>query len=268
VEFFNQKTDNLLVGYFLGEVALGYYAISHRILEVMTQLLIGTLNQVALPTFSRLQKDSQGFIAAYYRITQFTSLIAFPVFFAVIILSPELVISLFGQKWTNAIPILQIISLVGILRAITVFQRSAFVSLGQPLLQFKLGLLNATLNVIACLIAVQWGILAVATAYVLSDYLVFPLGQWLLSKLISLSWKTYLAQFIAPITSTVIMGLTILITQQLLTPWLEPQARLIICSLLGIIIYTATLRFAFPQLFSQIFNTLNLLRNSPKTSHK
>ncbi|MCA2686830.1 MAG: lipopolysaccharide biosynthesis protein [Dolichospermum sp.] len=268
VEFFNQKTDNLLVGYFLGEVALGYYAISHRILEVMTQLLIGTLNQVALPTFSRLQKDSQGFIAAYYRITQFTSLIAFPVFFAVIILSPELVISLFGQKWTNAIPILQIISLVGILRAITVFQRSAFVSLGQPLLQFKLGLLNATLNVIACLIAVQWGILAVATAYVLSDYLVFPLGQWLLSKLISLSWKTYLAQFIAPITSTVIMGLTILITQQLLSPWLEPQGRLIICSLLGITIYTATLRFAFPQLFSQIFTTLNLLQNSPKTSRK
>ncbi len=175
---------------------------------------------------------------------------------------------IFGQKWTNTIPILQIISLVGILRAITVFQRSAFVSLGQPLLQFKLGLLNATLNVIACLIAVQWGILAVATAYVLSDYLVFPLGQWLLSKLISLSWKTYLAQFIAPITSTVIMGLTILITQQLLSSWLKPQGCLIICPLLGITIYTATLRFAFPQLFSQIFTTLNLLRNSPKTSRK
>lgn len=268
VEFFNQRTDNLLIGYFLGEVALGYYAISHRILEVMTQLLIGTLNQVALPTFSRLQSDTQGFIAAYYRVTQFTSLIAFPVFFAVIILSPELVVSLFGQKWTNAIPILQIIPLAGMLRAITVFQRSAFVALGQPLLQFKLGLLNATLNIIACLIAVQWGILAVATAYVLSDYLVLPLGQWLLSRLISLSWKTYLSQFIAPITSTVIMNLTILITQQLLPPWLEPQGRLIICSLLGIIIYTTTIRCAFPQLFSQIFTTLNLLQDSPKTSHK
>jgi PST family polysaccharide transporter len=268
VDFFNQRTDNLLVGYFLGEVALGYYAISHRILEVMTQLLVGTLNQVALPTFSRLQSDSQGFITAYYRVTQFTSLIAFPVFFAVIILSPELVVSLFGQKWTHAITILQIISLAGMLRAITVFQRSTFVALGQPLLQFKLGLLNATLNIIACLIAVQWGILAVATAYVLSDYLVFPLGQWLLSQLISLSWKTYLSQFIAPIISTVIMGLTILITQQLLIPWLEPQGRLIICSLLGITTYTATLRFAFPQLFSQIFIMLNLLRNSSKISQK
>lgn len=268
VEFFNQRTDNLLIGYFLGEAALGYYGISHRILEVMSQLLIGTLNQVALPTFSRLQDNSQKLIEAFYRVTQFTSLIAFPVFFAFMILSPELVISLFGQKWTDAIPILQIIPLVGILRAITVFQRSAFVALGQPVLQFKLGLLNATLNIIACLIAVQWGIVAVARAYVLSDYLVFPLGQWLLSQLISLSWKTYLSQFIPAITGTVIMGLTIFISQQLLTPWLEPQGRLIICSLLGITIYTAYLRFAFPRLFSQLFTMFSLLRESPKTSHK
>lgn len=234
----------------------------------MSQSLIGTLNQVALPTFSRLQDNSQKLIEAFYRVTQFTSLIAFPVFFAFMILSPELVISLFGQKWTDAIPILQIIPLVGILRAITVFQRSAFVALGQPVLQFKLGLLNATLNIIACLIAVQWGIVAVARAYVLSDYLVFPLGQWLLSQLISLSWKTYLSQFIPAITGTVIMGLTIFISQQLLTLWLEPQGRLIICSLLGIIIYTATLRLAFPRLFSQIFTMFSLLRESTKTSHK
>lgn len=268
VDFFNQRTDNLLIGYFLGEAALGYYGISHRILEVMSQLLIGTLNQVALPTFSRLQDNSQKLIEAFYRVTQFTSLIAFPVFFAFMILSPELVITLFGQKWTDAIPILQIIPLVGILRVITVFQRSAFVALGQPVLQFKLGLLNATLNIIACLIAVQWGIVAVAIAYVLSDYLVFPLGQWLLSQLISLSWKTYLSQFIPAITSTVIMGLTIFMSQQLLTLWLEPQGRLIICSLLGIIIYTATLRLAFPRLFSQLFTMFSLLRESTKTSHK
>jgi len=260
MEFFNQKTDNLLVGYFLGEVALGYYAISHRILEVMTQLLIGTLNQVALPTFSRLQKDSQGFIAAYYRITQFTSLIAFPVFFAVIILSPELLVSLFGQKWTNAIPILQIIPLVGILHAITFSQRSAFVALGKPILQFKLGLLNAVLNIIACLIALQWGILAVATAYVLSDYLVFPLGQWLLSQLIPLTWKTYLSQFIAPITCTAIMIFTLLGTQRIFLSHSYPLLNLVIASLLGTIAYILSFFLLFPQLFQQIWELGRLLK--------
>lgn len=41
VNFFNQKTDSLLIGYFFGEVALGYYAIAQRILQVMIQLLLG-----------------------------------------------------------------------------------------------------------------------------------------------------------------------------------------------------------------------------------
>jgi PST family polysaccharide transporter len=260
VEFFNQRTDSIIIGYFFGEVILGYYAISHRILEVMSQLLIGTLNQVALPTLSRLQDNSQKFIEAFYRVTQFTSLIAFPVFFAVIILSPDLVVSLFGQKWTNAIPILQIIPLVGILRAITAFQRSTFVALGKPVLQFKLGFLNAILNIIACLIAVQWGILAVATAYVLSDYLVFPLGQWLLSQLIPLTWKTYLSQFIAPITCTAIMVFTLLGTQKIFLSHSYPLLNLVIASLMGTIAYILSFFLLFPQLFQQIWELGRFLK--------
>jgi len=252
VVFFNQRTDQLLIGYFLGEVALGYYAIAHRILQVMTQLLVETIIQVALPTFSRLQNDSQRFLDAFYRATQFTSLIAFPVFFAVIILAPEIVITLFGEKWIEAITIIQILVCAGILRVISLFQRSAFVAMGKPSLQFKLGLVNAILNLIACLIAVKWGILAVATAYVISDYLVFPIGQWFLSQLISLSWKTYLSQFLAPITCTLVMTIMMFICQKFLTSNLTSQISLIICSILGMIVYTMSLRLMFSQLFSEI----------------
>jgi PST family polysaccharide transporter len=266
VEFFNQRTDSLLIGYFLGEVALGYYAISHRILQVMTQLLIGTLNQVVLPTFSRLQDDSQRFLDAFYQATQFTSLIAFPVFCAVIILSPELVVTLFGEKWSESIPIIQILAFTGILRAVSFFQRSAFIARGKPLIQFKLGLLNATFNLIACLIAIRWGILAVAVAYVMSDYLVFPIGQWLLSKLIQISWKTYLDKFLAPVICTSVMVLTLLVAQHLLTSYQNPQGSLVVCSIIGIVVYGVTLRLMFPKLILEILALLVLLRTSPKTS--
>jgi PST family polysaccharide transporter len=261
VEFFNQRIDNLLIGYFLGEIVLGYYAIAHRILQVMTQLLIGTMNQVALPTFSRLQNDSQRFIDAFYQATQFTSLIAFPVFFAMIILSPELVITLFGEKWLTSIPIMQILAFAGILRAVSFFQRSAFVAIGQPLIQFKLGLLNAIFNLIACLIAIRWGILAVAVAYVMSDYLVFPLGQWFLSKLIQIDWKTYLYKFLAPVICTSVMVLTLLVAQQGLTHYINPQGRLVICSITAMFIYTLTLVSIFPNLFKQIWELKVLLRS-------
>ena len=262
VNFFNQRTDNLLVGYFLGEVALGYYAISQRIMEVMSQLLIDTMNQVAFPVFSRLQDDYQRFVASFFRATQFTSLVTFPIFFAMIILTPELVITLFGEKWIRAIPILQILAFAGIIRAISFLQRSVFVAIGQPLLKFKLGLLNAIFNLIACLMAVQWGILAVAIAHVISDYLVFPVGQFFLKRLISLSWKTYLSQFLAPVICTLIMILTVVIVQQWLTPYLSPQGRLVICSITAMVIYSLTLAGMFPKLFKQIWTLATLIQPS------
>jgi PST family polysaccharide transporter len=260
VEFFSQRTDNLLIGYFLGEVALGYYAIAHRILEVLIQLLIGTLNQVALPTLSRLQKDYKQFIEAFYQLNKFTSLISFPVFLAIIILSPELLVTLFGEKWSNSIPILQILPFVGIIRTVSFFQRSAFVAMGKPGLQFQLGLINAILNILACLIAVRWGILAVASAYVISNYLVFPLGQWHLSQLISISWSTYLSQFIAPVTCTVIMIIAMLFTQKILTDYHYPFLSLVICSITGTSVFSLTLIAIFPQLFKQICELLTFLK--------
>lgn len=257
-QFFNQRTDSLLVGYFLGEVSLGYYAIAHRILEVMTQLLIGTLNQVALPLFARLQNDYQHFLDTYYTATQWTCLITFPMFFSVIIVSPELIITVFGEKWLNVVPIMQIISLVGIIRGITFFQRSAFVALGKPNLQFKLGLINSILNLIFCLIAIPWGIGAIALAYVLSDYVAFPLGQWMLSKLISLSWKHYLTNFLAPISCTSVMIVIMILSKNFLIVNLEPYLTLIIISLIGATTYILTLIIIFPLVFSQIWSVIKL----------
>ncbi|BAQ61781.1 probable polysaccharide transport protein [Geminocystis sp. NIES-3708] len=95
--FFYRKSDNLLIGYFLGEIALGYYTIAYRILEIMTQLLIGVINQVAFPAFSKIQTDITVFRQTFLQAIRFTSLIAFPVFLGLLPLTPEIIITLFGE---------------------------------------------------------------------------------------------------------------------------------------------------------------------------
>ncbi|BAQ65680.1 lipopolysaccharide biosynthesis protein [Geminocystis sp. NIES-3709] len=257
MNFVERKFDNLLVGYFLGEIALGYYTIAHRILEVMNQLLVGTLNQVALPLFARLQNHSQSFLETFYRATQWTCLITFPIFSATIILSSELIITLFGEKWLHVIPIMQILSLGGIIYTITSFQKSAFLALGKPNLQLKLGLINSILNFVFCLTAVKWGVTAIALAYVTSNYIVFPIGQLMLNRLIILSWKTYLSKFLAPITCTLMMILGLLLTKIILTPYLSPLLILISCSIIGFLIYLVTLRIFFTELFKEILNLIS-----------
>ena len=261
VNFFNLRTDKFLIGYFFGEVTLGYYAIAHRILQVMTQLFIGTLNRVILPLFARLQKNEQEFLLAFYRATKFTCLIAFPCFLGLVILGQELMITFFGTKWLNAIPILQILAFTGILRSLTIFHNSAFVAMGKPSLQLKIGVINTIFNLIFCLVAIRWGIIAVALAYVISDYLVFPLSQWLVGKLISLSWQQYFSQFIPGMSCSIIMILTIALCKNIFIYDWNNSLKLIICFSLGIITYGLGLRILFPNLFFSLFHLIKQPKN-------
>ena len=264
--FFNRNTDNLLIGYFLGEVALGYYAIAYRVLEVLTQLLVRTSNQVILSVLSRLQAEPEKFIRVFYKIIKFASLIALPVFLGVITLAHELVIIIFSEKWQSSIPIMQVLAFGGIIYLILFFNRSVFVAIGKPFWRFHLELLNACFNIIACMVAVRYGILAVAFAYVISDFLVIPASLWTLNKLIGISWQAYLRQLISPVICSSIMTILIGLTKYCLGTILEPQITLVICIFSGVVFYIICLQILAPLLFQELWDLVKGLFKGRKKS--
>ncbi len=268
IKFFDKRIDNLLIGYFLGEVALGYYAIAYRILEEMTQLLVKTINKVALPTFSRLQTEPERFRQLFYKTTQFTSIIAFPTYLGVIVFAPELTVTLFGKQWIPAIGVMQILSLEGILLTLTQFHKSVFVSTGKPSWTVKISLFNAVINVIACLIAVRYGIVAVAIGYVISSYLIFPVSQWAVNKLIKIKLLNYTKLFITPVVSSGVMVGAILIVKYLLSRLVEPSLLIIIGTLIGALVYALCIRIFEPQLYQQFWNFIKSVISDKKSTAK
>ena len=268
IKFFDKRADNLLIGYFLGEVALGYYAIAYRILEVMTDLLVKTVDKVALPTFSRLQTEPERFRQLFYQTTQFTSLIAFPTFLGVVVFAPELIVTLFGDKWIPATGAMQILSLEGILLAISLFHKSVFMSMGKPSWTVKVSLLNATANLIACLIAVRWGITAVATAYIISSYLVFPISQWAVNRLIKIDLTIYLRQFATPLFSSAIMVGAVVVAKSLLSDTIDPKLLLIMGTAIGMLVYALCVRILEPQLLAKVWEFVKLASNKKKVVKK
>lgn len=258
LSFFNKRSDNLLIGYFLGEVALGYYAIAYRVLQVMTQLLVFTTKQVALPTFSRLQTEPERFRQAFYKATQFTSLIAFPTFLGMATLAPELVVSLFGEQWIPATPVMQVLAFAGMINSISLFKGSVFMAMGKPSWQLKIGIFQAALNLIAFLVAVRWGITAVALAYVISSYIVFPISQWAVSKLINIPLLMYLKQFITPLISSLVMVCFIVISKIILDNWINEQGLLVVCTCIGIISYGLMIRIVDVELFKELINIVRI----------
>ncbi|NJO39263.1 MAG: lipopolysaccharide biosynthesis protein [Cyanobacteria bacterium RU_5_0] len=250
--FINNRADDFLIGYFLGPTALGYYAIAYRILTVMTDLLVNTSSQVTLPTFSRLQEEPERFRKAFYSATQLTSSIAFPIFLGVVVFAPELVLLLFGIQWLPSIPVMQVLALVGILRSVTYFKGSVFIAMGKPTWRLWLGLLSAGLNLVGFIVAVRWGIIAVSFAYLIRSLIVFPIGQWAVSKLIHTPLLDYLSQFIAPLISSLVMAIALLGIKQLLGNLLGMWALLAISVVFGAIIYGIAIRLISPSLFQKL----------------
>ena len=250
--FFNNHFDTLLIGYFLGEVALGYYAIAYRVLQVLIQLLIGTGNQVALPVLSRLQTNPSRLLGAFYKIVGYVSLAAIPVFAGVSTLAPELVWVVFGQPWTPAVPVIQILAFSGLFYIILFFNTSVFVAIGRPVLRLRLELANVIINTIACLVAIKGGIIAVACAYAISDFLAIPISLWTLSKAVKISLISYTKLFCVPAGLTTIAVILAGSLRYWLNTFLLPSAVLIACTIAGAAVCIAGFKLFLPAVFREL----------------
>lgn len=252
LNFFNRRSDDFLIGYFLGPVALGYYTVAYRVLQIITQLMTSTIDQVALPTFSKMQKEPERLRQAFYKVTQVASFIAFPAFITMAALAPELVQVFFGDKWAPSIPVMQVLAFIGILHSIYFFNSTVIMAMGKPNWQLRINCMNAVSNVLGFLIAVRWGIVAVAAAYVLRGYLLSPVPLWVIHKLIHINLKTYLRQYIGPILGSLTVVLAILAAKSALTPYLSPAALLAVGLVLAVAVYLGTILMVSPKLIQQI----------------
>ncbi|MEL6491474.1 MAG: oligosaccharide flippase family protein, partial [Cyanobacteria bacterium J06621_3] len=256
--FLNENSDTLLIGYFLGDFCLGYYAIAYRVFQVLTQLLVKTITQVTFPALSRLQNESQRLLSAFYQIVQHANLATIPVFLMVVLLSQELVLVVFGEQWLPSSSAMQVLTCSGIVYSVMTFNKSLLIATGQPLWQLKLEALNVVFNIASCLFAVRWGILAVAYAYAVSDLLVVPISLWVLKLTVCLSLEEYLKRFLSPFSCAVAMVITIGVTKYYLSVELSSYLVLISCTLIGVVSYVSCLLCLDPGLFKTALKVIKL----------
>lgn len=248
----DRRADDLLIGFFLGPVALGLYSLAYRFIYILTELFTRTLIPVAFSTFSRMQKDKNRIRQSFYNATGLSSLFAFPVFIGLAAIAPEFVIGVFGEQWAQSIPIMQILCFVGIVQSVSLFNGVVIRAVGKPSWSFRLSLGFATCSLVGFLIAVHYGVIAVATAYVIRGYLFAPIGAVLVKKLINIDLTEYLRRFVVPAASSLVM-VAVIIAAKLLFSLPNLYVELTVYILLGIFSYFLGVRLLSPGLFNYVF---------------
>ena len=262
LEFSNRNADNILIGYFLGPTALGYYTIAYRFFKISRDLLTGITSPVAVSAFSSIQSDIPRLRKAFYLVTRITSVVSFPIFIGIFILAPEIVTTLFGERWEPSIAVLRVLALVGLIESVYQFNSNVMIATGNPMWKLKLVILSALLNIIGFAISVHWGIVAVASAYTIRAYLVSPLPLLVLKKLISVDIGYYLKNMMGGFVAAIAMAIIVWKFKGVaLYLELNGLTELLFLSLVGAIAYLILLLCIDFKIVGELRNLLGGLRN-------
>ena len=254
LSFLTIRSDDFLIGYFLGPVALGYYSIAYRLLVAMTQVLNSTIQRVALPAFSRLQSEPARLEQAFFSATRLVSFITFPAFLGMATLAPEIIQTLFGEKWLPSAPVMQFLALTGITQSLFTISGLVMAAVGKPSWNLRIMFLNTITNVIGFAIAVRWGIVAVAASLAIWAYLLLPVQLWAIYKLLRIKLGSYFAQFVAPLTAALIMAAVVLATKYFLGGFVTSYVLLVAGIAIGATTYLGIIFLIAPQLLTQVID--------------
>jgi PST family polysaccharide transporter len=259
LNFSQRRSSDFLISYFLGTKALGLYAVAYRLIIVIVDLFVGIIQRVALPAFARLQGDSIRLKAAFFEVTELTSMVCFPLFSGLALLAPELTSLIFGEEWNQSVVLMQILAMVGLLQSITAFNASVILALGKPEWLLKLKMLESTITILGFFIGLHWGLIGVSISFVISSYMLAPVGIGIIGSRLEFGFWQYIARYKETVAAiSISMTIAILVKVNLIQFFNIFSETLILVLVGGIfgIIYISSLLLFKPHVKKQVFAVL------------
>ncbi len=261
-----RNVGNLLIGRFLGASSLGVYALATNIVLVPFSRIAGPLQQVFFPAFAMMSDDRERMADVWIRATRLVGVISIPALVGLAVVAPDFVEVVLGPKWADAVPVIQILALVGLIQSLQTLCGEVLLALGLAnwLLRFTALWFVASLASFA--IGVQWGVIGVATAYSVVTLLIEPLRTYLTARALGTSAWRFLAALGGVAQATVVMAAFLLLLRTaLVTAHVPAAARLLILVAAGGVVYVAACLWRAPDITSEIRSALGRKRRSVDT---
>ena len=111
--FFN-RLSSLVIGARYSASQLGYYNRGESLPNLVTNNISATLESVLFPAISKYQDDREKMKSSVRRSVSLANYVLMPLLFGLAAVADHFVLLLFGEKWSMAIPFVQIFCLQGI----------------------------------------------------------------------------------------------------------------------------------------------------------
>jgi O-antigen/teichoic acid export membrane protein len=179
-----------------------------------------------------------------------------------VLVAPDFVSVALGQKWIDAVPVIRLLALVGLLQTLQFLNPAVLQALDRTSLLFRWTLVSYAAAVIAFVIGLQWGIVGVAAAFLVAASITEPTFAWITGRLVGVGLRRLARDLAGVGQATILMAAAVLITRiSLLEAGVAAAARLGTEVVVGALVYVGACYWREPA----VVDELRRLRSAPRT---
>jgi O-antigen/teichoic acid export membrane protein len=183
-EYLFQHLDDIVVGRLLGTAPLGLYQQAYRVSTLPISEVGEVFNKVTFPTYTKISEDRERLKKAFLKVTSVISLLVIPFGLVLFFFAKEVVLILLGNNWLGAVGALKVLTIFGILKAISNSAYPLFLSAKRQeiiTLITLVGILGLAIPLIPLIN--RFGIVGAGYATIIGTLVGIPIGIYFLFRI-------------------------------------------------------------------------------------
>lgn len=210
--------DYVFIGKVLGATAVGIYTLGFRLPDLMILNLSHVAGQVLYPVFAKVDPGRLG--QAFVTSLHYTLIVAVPIAVGLFVLAEPVILALFGDKWEQSAPVMEIIALYALAATIGIPAGTAYKATGRVYILLVLAVPRAALVVVSIALFVDEGLIAVATCQAVAAALFDLIGIALATRFLSVAPSALIRAALPSVIAAAGMAAAlVLLERAALDPW-------------------------------------------------
>ena len=189
-----QNLYSVLIARYFNAAQLGFFYQSFQYTNMLSHTLTSAIQGVTFPVMSSVQRDKRRLVSIYTRVMGVVVLITFPTFVGFSAISEEFVLIFLGSQWIPMIPVLFILALARTFTPINALNLNILNARGRSDLFLKADLIKLPVSLAGLLIAIPYGIVAVAISQLIFVVVSFFINTYYPGKLFGFGARKQLKQ--------------------------------------------------------------------------
>jgi O-antigen/teichoic acid export membrane protein len=239
-----ERTADFVIGRLQGAGPLGLYSLGYEVSNLPTSELVLPINRATIPGYSLLVGDVARLRAGFLSVIGMIALLVIPAGMGIAATASLATSVLLGEKWLEAVPLIEILAFYGVLTALQANCLPIYVATGRPDLQMRL---NATyLLILVPLMIVltnRFGLEGAAFSCVATAAAILPINFTVVLRSVQGSWRQIARILWRPIVGAAVMSIVVrgwLAANEGADHVLEQLGLLVVTIIFGAVVYLAT----------------------------